>query len=348
MGRGAGDGMRGAGGGARRWGIFFLKLCGTGLFLWWALAGVEDKAALGETLRVAMSSPGWVVAGLGFGLVSLLANALRWYVLLLAQSIRQPFGYIFRLTLYGAFFNIASLGGAAGDAAKILLLIRRVPERKVGVTVSVMVDHLVGVISSGMIFLIFTWGFGTIDGVEDVAGRGVFVVATWLQGGAILGMLLSILSCSPWMLSWGRRVFPRVTDNRWVRAITSAMDLYRTGWRWVVVALPVSFLLTGSFYLTFFAGLRALGGEVGAVEVMAVMPLVDVVSSLPISVSGLGVRERVFEFLLGKVTGVPTVVAVAGSLLGFLFMVFWGLVGGVALVVAGGDKRAVEEGVRDE
>ncbi|MEP2774328.1 MAG: lysylphosphatidylglycerol synthase transmembrane domain-containing protein [Luteolibacter sp.] len=327
---------------AKSLGIFALKLVGTILFLWWALSQVEDKDALWENFRLAIGSPGWVAVGVGFAFLSILANAFRWYFLLLAQSIRQPFSYIFRLTLYGAFFNIASLGGAAGDAAKILLLIRRVPGKKVGITMSVMVDHIVGFISSGIIFLVFTWGFRTIDSADDLAGRGTFIAATWFQAGGIIGIVLSIFSCSPGMLKWGRKHLPKITNNRWIDMITSALDLYRTGWRFVFWSLLASFVLSASFYLTFFAGLRSLGQPVAASDIMSVMPIVDVVTALPISVSGLGVRERTFEFLIGKLTGIPTAAAVAGSLIGFLFTLFWGLVGGLALLTARSDKKAVE------
>lgn len=330
---------------AKSLGIFAIKLVGTVLFLWWALSQVEDRTALWENFCLALGSPLWVAAGLGFAFLSLLANALRWHYLLLAQSIRQPFSYIFRLTLYGAFFNIASLGGAAGDAAKIVLLIRRMPGKKVGITVSVMVDHIVGFISSAMIFLVFTWGFRTIDSVDDVAGRGTFVAATWFQAAGIVGLVLSVLSGSPFMLKWGRKYFPKITCNRWVDMITSALDLYRTGWKFVFFSLIASFVLSASYYLTFFAGLRSLGQVIEAAQIMSVMPIVDAVTALPISVSGLGVRERTFDFLIGKLTGIPTAAAVAGSLIGFLFTLFWGLVGGIAILTARSDKNVVEESV---
>ena len=131
---------------AKTLGIFLLKLAGTVLFLWWAFSRIEDKSTLSENFYRALRSPFWVCFGLSMALFSLLANAFRWQFLLRAQQINQPFGYIFRLTLYGAFFNIVSLGGAAGDAAKIVLLIRREPEKKVGVAMSVMVDHVIGFI----------------------------------------------------------------------------------------------------------------------------------------------------------------------------------------------------------
>jgi len=315
-------------------GLFMLKLTGTVIFLWWALSRVEDKQSLAENFQLALRSPYWVAAGIGIAFVSLLASALRWFFLLRAQGIQEPFIYIVRLTFYGAFFNIASLGAAAGDAAKIVLLCRRVPGKKVGITVSVMVDHTVGFISSGVIFLVATWGFGIMERAGDGAGRAAFITATWFQAGGIIGVLLSLSSCNPRMLAWGRRYLPRFTNNRWVDAITTVLDLYRTGWKHAFFALLASFVLSMSFYLTFYAGIRSLDQPVDAVTVMAVMPIVDVMTALPISISGLGVRERTFDFLIGKLTGIPTNTAVTASLIGFLFTLFWSLVGGLMIILA--------------
>jgi uncharacterized membrane protein YbhN (UPF0104 family) len=320
--------------------LFSLKLAGTVLFLCWAISRIDDPHALGANFMLALRSPYWVAAGIALAFISLFANALRWYFLLRAQSIHEPFSYIFRLTLYSAFFNIASLGAAAGDAAKIVLLIRRVPDKKIGITMSVMVDHIIGFLSSGTIFLVATWCFGIADHLSDKLGMGVFVAATWFKAGGIIGILFSLFSCSPAMLSWGRRHLPAITDNRWVKSIGAAIDLYRTGWRHALFALLASFVLSASFSLVFFAALRSLDQPVSAATVLSVMPIVDVATALPISISGLGVRERAFEFLLGKLTGVPTGTAITASLIGFLFTLFWSLVGGLAIITSRSASKA--------
>lgn len=319
---------------AKALGLFLAKLAGTVAFLWWAFSQIEDQKSLPDHFNRAIRSPGWLAFGLGMALLSLFANALRWNLLLRAQGIIQPFTYIFRLTLYGAFFNIVSLGAAAGDAAKILLLIRREPGKKVGVAMSVMVDHVIGFISGSIIFLVFAWGFGTVEKAEGVAARGTFIAATWFQAGGLIGMTLSVFSCTPRMLSFGRRHFPKVTNNRWVESITAVLEVYCIRWRLALFSLLASFLLAGSYFMTFFAGLRTLGQDVSAATVMAVMPVVDVLAALPISVSGLGVREKTFGFMLGQLTGISTSAAISASLIGFLFNLFWALIGGLAILAA--------------
>jgi hypothetical protein len=64
------------------------------------------------------------------------------------------------------------------------------------------------------------------------------------------------------------------------------------------------------------------------------MPIVDTAASLPVSISGLGVRERTFEALLAGLANVPETIGVSASLAGWIFNLFWGVVGGVIFLRA--------------
>jgi uncharacterized membrane protein YbhN (UPF0104 family) len=320
-------------------GLFALKLTGTVLFLTWALSQIDAGDSLRDNLALALRSPYWVFAGLTLAFLSVVTSAMRWYFLLKAQDIHEPFSYIFRLTFYSAFFNIASLGGTAGDAAKILLLIRRRPDKKAGIGLSVMADHVIGYIAGSLIFLLFTWGFDTMDKVTDTTGKNAFVAATWFQAGGLILLILSVISCMPGVLAFGRRCFPRLTRNKHISTITSVIDLFRVRWRYALYSFGVSIVLATTYYLTFFAALRSLDQAVSPVTILSVMPVVDVISALPISISGLGVREKTFDFLLNQLTGIENATAVAASLIGFSFHLFWGIVGGLVIVLSRSSSR---------
>lgn len=323
-------------------GIFLLKLIGTVGFLYWAISQIEDTGSLADNFKRALQSPFWVSVGLSLAGLSILTAALRLHILLRTQAIREPFSYIFRLTLYGALFNIASIGTAGGDAIKMIYLMRRHPDKKIGITISVMVDHLVGFLATGIIFLLFAWGFGAAVSTKGLAGQNIFMAATVFQAGGLLFIFISFFLCSPTMMTFCRNKLPKIAANKWVQSITSAMDLFREHWKYAASALVVSLALSAAFFLTYFAGLRSLEQEVSAATVLSVMPIVDVVASLPISISGLGVRERAFEFLLSQLTGIPTSAAIAASLIGFLFHTFWGLVGGIAFLTERSANKTTE------
>ena len=63
------------------------------------------------------------------------------------------------------------------------------------------------------------------------------------------------------------------------------------------------------------------------------MPVVDVVAALPLTVSGLGVRENLFVELLGAKLTIGMQGALMVSLLGFAANGLWGLIGGVWLAL---------------
>ena len=67
---------------------------------------------------------------------------------------------------------------------------------------------------------------------------------------------------------------------------------------------------------------------------LAVGDVDDRLAGLRVAVPGLGVRERSLDFFLHELAGIPTAATVAASLIGFLFNLFWGLVGGLAILTA--------------
>jgi uncharacterized membrane protein YbhN (UPF0104 family) len=79
---------------------------------------------------------------------------------------------------------------------------------------------------------------------------------------------------------------------------------------------------------------RAAGATVPFVYCLVFHPLLAFVTALPVSVSGLGVREGGYMFFLGRI-GIPEPVAVTVGLLWFLVALVGGLVGGIVFLAAG-------------
>jgi uncharacterized membrane protein YbhN (UPF0104 family) len=95
--------------------------------------------------------------------------------------------------------------------------------------------------------------------------------------------------------------------------------------------------LLGAFYtipmlVTFFAAFyfvaRAFTPKVDFLDMMSIMPLVTAVSSLPISLNGIGVREALLDELLYVLCGVPKGTGMLVSIAGMVVYLIWGLPGG--------------------
>jgi hypothetical protein len=72
-------------------------------------------------------------------------------------------------------------------------------------------------------------------------------------------------------------------------------------------------------------------------QLASVLPMVAMVTVLPITWNGLGLREAAFVTFLG-VYGVPAAQAVAISLTAFGVILVWNLFGGVVYLVSGVGK----------
>lgn len=310
----------------KKWLLFLLKLGFTAACLWWAFSGIDFKnSALARPAELNWS---WIALGTALGGATLFISSVRWWLLLRAQEIPAGLWRTVELSLIGSLFNLFAVGGVGGDAAKIFLLIREHPERKLAVTMSLMVDHLVGLVAMSVLFFAVTAGH--FDALEDQStlGKGAIHFGWFFFGGGLALIALMFLMASPWVHD---RIHKPGKKMRWeaVRQVPKIYDVYRKKWGHALLALLASALMLPVYYATFWCGVRALGHEVGAGKVISAMPVVDAISAMPLSVSGIGVREKSFEVLMNDLTGMPPQVAVSASLIGFACSLVWAIAGGL-------------------
>jgi hypothetical protein len=62
-------------------------------------------------------------------------------------------------------------------------------------------------------------------------------------------------------------------------------------------------------------------------DILTIMPLVNTITSLPISLGGVGVRETLLQALLGHLTHVPPTIAAFTASLGSTNQISWAVVG---------------------
>jgi hypothetical protein len=90
----------------------------------------------------------------------------------------------------------------------------------------------------------------------------------------------------------------------------------------------------GLLVTLFFTVAEAMALPADFGQLASVLPMVAMVTVLPITWNGLGLREAAFVTFLG-VYGVPAAQAVAISLTAFGVILLWNLVGGVVYLVTG-------------
>lgn len=286
----------------------------------------------------------WVLAGLFSAFLGLMTCATRWYVILRGYAPQMPWRVLARTELIAAFFNVSSIGVIGGDAYKIMSVTRRLPGQAPQVGVSLMLDHVTGFVAVGLLF------FSCFAGIWprwEALGHDARLLLTGFSGFmgvSLIGMIFMWITFKPQVLAWGQRTFPRVLGRPFFGKISHTLitvhDVILTLWRRALVSVVVSIVVYGCMFFTFYCALHAVGARAPLLDVMTAMPVVDAMASLPISISGLGVRERTFEALLSSFAKVPEPACVSAAFVGWLFTVFWGLVGGWMFLKGGRETKA--------
>lgn len=304
--------------------VFLLKLALTALCLWWAFSQVEFDHSV--FTRPGAMDYRWLAAGAGLAGLSVVLNATRWWFFLRGQSLDVTLGRSIELTMIDGLFSLASVSGLGGDAARIILLMRDHPERKLVIAMAVTADHLAGLVSIALLFFIISAARFDALAAPSALGSGVIHFAWFYLGGGLAMVALIFICASPPV---HRRIHGNGRFARWpmMKRIPELYDVYRKNWRHALAGLAVSFVMLGAYFSSYYCGMRAVGGNPGYGAVVSAMPVIDAISGMPVSIGGVGVREKLFQVLLHDLAGVAPETAVAASLAGFACNVLWALLG---------------------
>ena len=276
--------------------------------------------------QLLISNKLWVLAGIfAYGIVEVLAT-WRWQILLKVQGISLAFFRVLALLMIGILFNLFMPGGTGGDVIKIFYLLKEIPTgKRAGALLAVLMDRLIGLLGltlvTGVILLFrYQWLCST------EATRHRTWTALGIMGLSIGGVTFSFLITCFGLAHKLPEKFPM--RDKFID-LSIAYSEYARAWKYSISALGLSLgVHIGSFYV-FYAAARAIGQNIGILNMFGVVPLINTITSLPISVGGAGWREILFTDFLGNLCSVPSSKAIAISLMGFSVLIFWAIVGGV-------------------
>lgn len=304
--------------------LFLLKLCLTATFLWWAVM----RANLADSVFTRQGGVDyrWIAAAVGFGGLSICLHALRWWFFLRGQSIPVSYPRALELMMIDGLFNLVSVSGLGGDAARIILLVRDKVAGKLACAMAVMMDHLAGCVSIALWFLIYSAARFAHLTTPSVLGKTVIHFAWFYLGGGLLMVVLMFVCASPPV---HRRIHANNRFARWPILIRmpEICNTYRRRWKDPLAGLLCSFPMLAAYSLSFYCALRSVGGNAAVSQVLTAMPVIDAISGLPVSVAGMGVRETLFQTLMGDLAGISAGMAVTASLAGFACNALWALAG---------------------
>lgn len=324
-----------------------LQIAVTLAILVWLFHDPKKRADMFASLRSAQ--PIWILGGFAaYGLVEILAAA-RWQILLRVQDVRVSSVRLCSLLMIGIFFNQFMPGGTGGDVVKIFYLLKETPGKKTQAVLAVLMDRLVGLV--GLIFVagtlvLWRWDWLTqntsmppfhlawlfspaalkdwLDQIPDTAKLLYILLA--VLGASVLGIGTSFVITGFGLVDKLPAHFPK---RDIFIDLAKAYNAYAGAWKSSLAALFISVGVHIASFLVFFCAARSLAAAVSFLDLTSVMPIINTLSALPISVGGTGPREGMFQTMLSQLCGLTEGQAVAISLTGFMVILFWGVIGGV-------------------
>jgi uncharacterized protein (TIRG00374 family) len=333
-----------------------LKLTAAAGLVWFVI----DKAGW-ENVRDRLTNidrETWIL-GLGALFVGTCVSFVRWHLLLHSVGLDTSMWTVFRLSWIGNFSNNVLPGLTGGDLVKAFYVTREHPRQRTDAVISVIVDRIIGIVALALIAaVVIPFDFERYHQVA-LAIYG-FLAATGL--GAVMVLSRRVKARLRLLMErLGRKPRGEGEGLSMLGKIDRATSMYRHRLGTIFVALAMSvvvhMLLIVGIWL-FGAALsqgRAAGMPVDGAGVVerqheldnlrhlgittycSIVPIIMIISSLPIAPAGWGVGEQAFVYFFGTV-GVAAADATALSLTYRLTATLISLLGGVFLVF---DRRRV-------
>lgn len=297
----------------KRWGPWALKFALSGALIWYLLRKVDLAAAWDRAQGI---DPSMLALALALMLAQVAVAALRWLTVVRAIGAELSFFRLFSFFYIGAFFNIVLPGAVGGDAVRIWKSHRAGLSLGAAVN-SVMLERVATVF--GLVLLVAATQPFLLGRIEDQSGAWVFPALSGISLVGIAGlMMLDRLpdSFRRWKIVRGVAHFAADTRKVFLKA------------RYAVPALVLAIIGHANLSLVVFFLALGLDIDVTVVDCLVLVPPVILIMTLPISISGWGVRETAMVAAFGFI-GVPAESALVLSIIYGLVSMVMALPGGI-------------------
>lgn len=278
--------------------FFLVKICLTGIIIYFLVKNIDYTQVLIALKRIPFHFFGFSIV---LTILGILATAKRWQKIICSLSNPIPLWDACYHTAIGAFLSQCLPSSVGGDVYKGIILKQRY---KISTALSVsttLIDRLYGI--SSFILFAFLGCFVEWKSLITSSIGELMILILVLAGGALIilyGLKFAKQKVPLFLM-------PIVSFSESISLIffhkTDALIIFMT-------SLVASFcLIMGAFLLSVGIGL-----ELTLFQIFISIPLVIIISAIPISFAGWGLREGAMVVIL-SIYGVPKEEALALSLL---------------------------------
>jgi len=269
------------------------------------------------------------MVGAALQLLTIYLTAFRWRLLMLVQGIVLDRRSVLRLSYLGEFFNNFLPGAMGGDAVKAYYVIKHTG-KKGATIVSIFANRFVGLLVM-VVISVMMLGSWILIGSVGVSSLKQPVFSIFFVAIAIAVVLVVAFNRSLNNSSMFQRLIAKLPFSRQLEVLREAMHRHRKLGKMVWPILLYSVLIVVSFILSvMFVGI-SLGVNLAWQQYFLYMPLIMIMTAVPITPGGVGVMEELFLYFFSSAGDPQKILALA--LLYRLTLIICGLPG-VAIFLA--------------
>ncbi len=310
----------------------------------WKQAWTTGPQELWQTIT--RIHPGAFAMSLVFFVMTVILGVIRWRMVLAVQGLHLPLRRATGITFVAQFFNSFLLGSTGGDLIKAYYAARETHHKKTEAVTTVFVDRLLGLWS----MLLFAALMMLLNLRLLISHESLAACAT-----LILGLLIACSSVL-WIAFWGgvskrfpkaRALLRKIPKGELLERSLDSCRQFGRERSLLLKTVAISMALNAVCVLQVMSVAYGLDLQISPVALFVLVPIIICISALPITPSGLGVRENLFVLMLAApAINIPETSALSLSLLTYAGGLFWSLIGG--FVYLGMKKKEHLEEVTEE
>lgn len=257
--------------------LLLLAKAATSIFLLYFSLRWVNVGALPS--RLSRFEPAWIALALGLLTTQVALLAVRWRKIAAACGANLAFAPALQLSFIATFFNQVLPSTVGGDGARIWLLARK-GAGWARATYSVLIDRIVGVFALALIVIAcLPW---TFELIHDPTARTVLLMIGF---GAVAGAVIFVLIGTRF-----RQLLDRWTLTQHLSTASRVAATLCGSFH----SIPIFAYSIAIHFVTIAAAwccIKTIALPVSFPQILFLMPPVLLVSTIPISIAGWGVRE---------------------------------------------------------
>jgi len=250
-------------------------------------------------------------------------TGFRWQLMNPDESGQLSKWHYFRFLMMSKVFNLIMPGALGGDFFRAAATVNEVKYKKIDNVIAIIADRFVGLLS---IILLGTLAFIFTKDIPDRSTFYILFAVIYFSVAAVIFLLTN-----PYLHNGFKKITSRLGHigaalNNVAEAWQNALTFFKTHKKNVIMGILLCIPIHIISFFTAYLLARSINIHISFFDISLIIALVWLITAIPISISGVGVRELSMIYLF-SLYGIGTEPATALSIYIYIVTVIMGLLG---------------------